>query len=139
VKFAADWEVKLVSESLTRSLARPLTKSLALLSSRHRWRWWWRHAALAAESAQRELLEKQREENAEEEANKKSWAKWKRNMYVGGAAVAGGALLAVTGCSTEPVDCYTHLCMPLHALAFLRKNWRLDLDKVLRRKISSFC
>lgn len=55
------------------------------------------HAALAAESARRELLEAQREENAEEEANKKSWAKWKRNMYVGGAAVAGGALLAVTG------------------------------------------
>jgi hypothetical protein len=63
------------------------------------------HAALAAESARRELLEAQREENAEEEANKKSWAKWKRSMYVGGAAVAGGALLAVTGGKPEPGVC----------------------------------
>lgn len=55
------------------------------------------HAALAAETARREMLEKQKEEDAESEKNRKSWAKWKRNMYVGGAAVAGGALLAVTG------------------------------------------
>ncbi|GAQ81863.1 hypothetical protein KFL_000930090 [Klebsormidium nitens] len=60
------------------------------------------HAALAAETARREMLEKEREEDAESEKNRKSWAKWKRNMYVGGAAVAGGALLAVTGGLAAP-------------------------------------
>lgn len=42
-------------------------------------------------------LLKEKESEAVDPSPKSSWAKWKRGGIIGGAALAGGTLLAVTG------------------------------------------
>lgn len=42
-------------------------------------------------------LQKEKEAEKVSQSPKSSWAKWKRGGIIGGAALAGGTLLAVTG------------------------------------------
>lgn len=40
---------------------------------------------------------KEQESNKENESKESKWSKWKRGGIIGGAALTGGALMAVTG------------------------------------------
>lgn len=61
--------------------------------------------------------QKEREAAADkEEAERSSWSKFKRGGMIGAAALAGGALLAITGGKgNTPFSKNTHLVLPVSA------------------------